>query len=179
MTSERAGIRDARVAKLAREIVAAQRKEIAEMRYLIAEISAGNRVERVFEDPPPVLGGIEEALNSTRLAALDLVTLIEAQARRAIGSGAVCAFRRSPEADPVLWTKPGDGSAAIRLNGVIVPLAAVDGAGPDATTFAAEGIELSVAALGERGDWRANAELVFELDRGLRAGYRGFYACRD
>lgn len=34
MTSERAGIEDARVRKLADEIIAAQRREIAEMRYL-------------------------------------------------------------------------------------------------------------------------------------------------
>ena len=38
MTSERAHIRDPRTRELAKEIIEAQRREIAEMKYLIAEI---------------------------------------------------------------------------------------------------------------------------------------------
>lgn len=38
MTSERAHIRDPRTRQLARQIIEAQRREIAEMRYLIAQI---------------------------------------------------------------------------------------------------------------------------------------------
>jgi predicted ATPase len=41
MTSERAHIRDARTRVLAEEILTAQRREIAEMRYLIAQIEEG------------------------------------------------------------------------------------------------------------------------------------------
>lgn len=63
LTSERAGIEDVRVRELADEIIAAQRREIAEMEWLIADIQA-NGVASTPEDaegrPVPDFSGAVE-----------------------------------------------------------------------------------------------------------------------
>ncbi|MFB0611187.1 DUF305 domain-containing protein [Aurantiacibacter poecillastricola] len=49
MTSERAGIEDVRVRKLANEIIRAQRREIAEMRWLLNDIDENGIIETQAE----------------------------------------------------------------------------------------------------------------------------------
>ncbi|PWJ13326.1 DUF305 domain-containing protein [Jannaschia seohaensis] len=71
MTSERAGIEDPRVAKLAREIILAQRREIAEMRYLVADLAAAETVTEIYRDPPPEIGTAEDALSRVSDSNLD------------------------------------------------------------------------------------------------------------
>ena len=179
MTSERAQIRDPRVQKLAHEIIAAQRREIAEMRYLIAEVSDGNTVESIYRDPPARPGTVEDALSNTLVSQLDPAPMPEAEADRVLGAGPRCTFNRSPEDDPILWTAREGGAAAVKLNGILVDLDAAGApeGGAAFAAFAAPGIAIAVRPLGEEADWRQNAELVFELDRGLTVGYRGFYGC--
>jgi len=172
MTSERAQIRAQRVAKLAHEIIAAQRKEIAEMRYLIAEVSEGNVVETIYRDPPAEVGSLQDALANTLISTLDLSPVPEAEADQILDTSDRCTFNRSPETDPILWTAADGAQGAMKLNGVLVPLEqSADGA------FTAGESALSVRSLGEDADWRSDAELVFRLEQGLSIGYRGFWTC--
>lgn len=176
MTSGRARIEDPRVAKLADEIIAAQRREIAEMRYLIADISRGNVAESVYRDPAAEPGTVADALSNTLISQLDLVPMPADEADQVLQTAASCGFNPSPEADPILWVNEG-GEAAMKLNGALINLEADSEPQDGAASFSAPGTTVTVRQLGEEADWRQNAELVFELDQGLRVGYRGFYAC--
>lgn len=62
LTSERAKITDPRVRRLADDIILAQRREIAEMEALIADLAGGGRADREAIPPsvPPVEGGAED-----------------------------------------------------------------------------------------------------------------------
>lgn len=173
MTSERAQIEDARVRKLADEIIAAQRKEIAQMRYLIADVSAGNVVSDIYEDPAPQGGSVSDALSNTLISKLDLAPMPESQATEILDDTGGCRFNRSPEDDPILWTGAGSSAGVVKLNGVLIGLEQAE----DDGTYTSEGMDVSIRRLGEEGDWRANAQLTFELEEGLVAGYRGFLSC--
>ncbi|WP_375263451.1 DUF305 domain-containing protein [Palleronia sp.] len=177
MTSERAQIRDPRVQNLAHEIIEAQRREIAEMRYLIDDVESGNIVESIYQDPPAVPGTIEDVLSNTLISHLYPSPLPEAEADQVLDAQGVCTFSRSPETHPVLWTGQDQDQAAMKLNGIILPLEGA-GEGPEGgIVFEAPGASVSVQPLGDDAGWRADAELVFSLEQGLTVGYRGFWSC--
>lgn len=177
MTSERAQIRDPRVRKMADEIIEAQRREIAEMRYLIAEVSAGNTVDSIYQDPPAEVGTIEDALGQALVSTLDPSPMPKAEADEILAAGSRCVFHRSPETDPIFWAAQDGADGAMKLNGVLVPLEAQDRT-ETGVVYGAPGVSVAVRPLGEEADWRSDAELVFTLDQGLTIGYRGFYECR-
>lgn len=174
LTSERAGIQDARVARLAREIIAAQNKEIAEMRYLIDDIASGNTVEEIYEDPPAQVGSLEDALSRVSIAALDPASLTRQEAGQVIEGGEVCSFRRTRSADPILWWTRDGAQAVTKLNGVIIALEADGTSAAGQPAFSASGMAMS---LEEIDGWRANASLEFRLEQGLHVGYHGFQSC--
>ncbi|WP_373353731.1 DUF305 domain-containing protein [Pseudoroseicyclus sp. CXY001] len=172
MTSERAGIEDPRVRKLADEIIAAQRREISEMRYLIAH--AGEAAE-VMEPPMPLPGSVDEALAAPQVAALDPAPLAPGEADTVIGGPGTCVFHQSRETGPVLAVS-STGSAAMKLNDTLVTLEG-PAPGPAGGLWEAAGASMEVTPLGDAAGWRGDADLVFRMDQGLTVGYRGFWAC--
>ncbi|MBV7379781.1 DUF305 domain-containing protein [Maritimibacter dapengensis] len=171
MTSTRADIEDARAAKLAEDISAAQNKEISEMRYMIASIREDGRVESVYRDPEPEVGSVNDALSTVRLAGLDPAPLTEAEAAAALEETPTCNFRREPSEEPILWATEDGDKAAIRLNGYFIALEGENG------SYSTERMQIDLTALGDEADFRANSELVWSLEPGPTAGYRGFSDC--
>lgn len=189
MTSERANISDPRVKKLADEIIAAQRKEIGEMRYLIADIEEnGDATDPQLgeTETPPAEGSVEKALGSAELAGLDPAGLKPEEIEKVLEADAACEFRRTNEGKPILAMAGERG--AIKLSGTLIPLAADETIAAETlgngARLTAPGTEITVMPDAE-ANWteenpglrRSDAEMVFHLDQGLTVGYRGFLDC--
>lgn len=194
LTSKRADITDARVRELADEIVESQQREIAEMRYLIADLEGreGSGRQEVPTAGPPEVVPLSEALRRTEVSKLHPAPMKGGEFDKVLSSGPGCEFALVADGDPVLVMRaPAEqGSLAegvTKLNGALVPLqsAAVGDfdvliAGP---TMQANGVRMVVRqvpgeeaeSVGGRQRWKA--DLVFELEHGQRVGYRGFYSC--
>jgi hypothetical protein len=177
MTSVRAQIRDPRVRKLADEIVETQQQEIAEQRYLVREVSAGNVVESIYRDPPAEPGSVDDALARAQISKLDLAPMPRAEADQVLEAPRRCTFAWSSASDPILWAASEGPEAAVKLNGILVGLSSEGEPTAGTMAFSAPGIRVSVRSLGDDADWREDAQLVFELEQGLTVGYGGLYRC--
>ena len=182
MTSSRADISDPRVRKLADEIIYAQDKEIAEMRYLIADIEASGDATQQENPPAAQVVSVDQALSSAEVSVLDPEFLTNDDIAQIFPNGAACTFIYTETSQPVLAIGQ-DGAALTKISGNLIRLDAEDAAavatGPALTTA---GMAMRVSAPGEgarleAGSGRQEADLVINLDAGLQAGYRGLYGC--
>ncbi|WP_265516498.1 DUF305 domain-containing protein [Nitratireductor luteus] len=192
MTSERAQIADPRVRKLAHEIIEAQRREISEMRYLIADLARGGETSDIYEDGPPKTGSVSEAMNQTMLAELDPSPMSQAEIDDVLGPGSGCEFSYTGASNPVFVARAPEGEEGIaqgvtKLNGTLIPFrfaASVDIEDlADGLTTTTEGARVSVRHVADDEPTidgamrRWNADLVLTLTPGPAIGYRGIYAC--
>ncbi|MCF3595058.1 DUF305 domain-containing protein [Rhodobacteraceae bacterium LMO-12] len=187
MTSSRANISDPRVRKLADQIIFAQDKEIAEMQYLVNDIDAnGEATEQGKGNSEPAqIVGLDEALSSAEIAILDLEFLTDEDIAQLFPSGATCTFNYTTTSKPALVVGEVGGSAAalVKISGDLVRLDDESSGNSPITTWNIDGMSLRLITpdgtdtleIGNREMQEAN--LVLELDVGLRAGYRGFYDC--
>ena len=181
MTSSRANISDPRVRKLADEIIYAQDKEIAEMRYLIDSIEASGDATETEQSSSPQVVSLDQALSTAHVAVLDPGFLTDEDIAALFPAGAACTFNYTTGSPPALAIGEADGQTAglVKLSGDLVRL---DAASP--TEFGTDGLAIrigapgdSTAVLGTAGPDPAEAEMTLELDAGLSAGYRGFFCC--
>lgn len=193
LTSSRAQITDPRVRKIADEIIASQRREIAEMQYLIDQLE-NEGVQTDAPDEAAVQSRVvpaREAITTANIAMTDLGELDEAEIERVLGRGPRCDFSYSRDAGPVLAASlptdaSGAGKGVVKLHGLLVETTARHTAAKPSSasgvTVSAEGMQVVVEPQADgtrsadgRSVREANARL--HLDAGMSVGYGGFYRC--
>lgn len=182
MTSNRANISDPRVRKLADEIIEAQNREIAEMRYLIEQAAATGEVALGGAPDIAPLATASEALTGAHIPTLDPAPLNGAEIADAIGDVPRCDFRYTRDGAPVVaFENASDRTGVVELNGKRIELSVIrDG---DGIQLVADPIRLIMnAAPGFTLDGMPHevteAELIFEIGDELRVGYVGYLSCR-
>lgn len=174
MTSTRANISDPRVRKLADDIIYAQDKEIAEMRYLIADIAANGDASGDRGETLARLTDAPEALSTEVLATVDPEFLKEDEIIEVFPKGAACQFAYTEKSPPVFVVgETADGPAAlVKISGDLVRLQ-TEGATRQGGTFEAEPL---MAELRKSGDGD-QFDLIVRAGPEYEAGFRGHYVC--
>ncbi|ORE91752.1 hypothetical protein ATO13_19210 [Stappia sp. 22II-S9-Z10] len=179
MTSSRADISDPRVRKLADEIIYAQDKEIAEMRFLIDDIDRNGDGTGTAAPSASVMT-LDEALATADLPSLDPQFMTDDEIALGLSGGTTCRFTYTEGSRPVL-ALASDGAALMKISGDLVQLQADPASLARGPTAAAAGVSMAVnGPTGDllAGDGERDAVLTMSLDRGMTVGYSGFYDCR-
>jgi hypothetical protein len=183
MTSSRANISDSRVKKLSDEIVYAQDKEIAEMRYLIADIEEAGERRETTSGKKAKLVSAEEALSTEAIETVDPEFLTTDEVNSVFPSNSICTFTYTKTSPPVLVLSGED--ALLKISGDLVALSVDQAAADRRLNVSTPGISISLSPV-ESGTLdsaaaqeRQMTDLVMELDKGHAAGFRGYFGCND
>jgi hypothetical protein len=138
-------------------------------------------------DPMPELLGAREAVQLPDIPTIDPQTLEAAEVRKVLGTRSYCSFSYTAESPPVVaFSEPGQikttDKGLVKIHGRLVALSA-QSVKPGIIYLTAEGMKLEVSIAEPPGQGDANtvqhreADMHFELEQGLRIGYRGWYSC--
>lgn len=180
MTSSRAKIEDQRVRKLADEIIYAQDKEIAEMKYLLASIAKHGISSTENKHVPPELNTVQAALVTPDVQTLAPQFLTEKEISVALPEGAECAFHYTMSSQPVLafGSEGKNEIVALQISGTLVRIAS-----DLENVFTSGDVTLSIssrngappAALKEQG--LSEADMVLSIGSELETGFSGYLRC--
>jgi len=139
--------------------------------------------EPLMSGPPPKVVSASEAVSTPDIPTIDPQTLDDAEIEKVLGAGPRCIFAYTAESPPVVALEVAGqdaGQGVVKIHGRLVKLAAQR---VEAGGFALSGDSMSIRiepAAG-KGDAMPNdlteADTLFELEQGLRVGYRGWYRC--
>lgn len=183
LTSERARIEDPRVRKLADEIIEAQRKEIAEMKYLIRALERdGVRTTQASPAIPEELSA-GEAARRAELATTDLEVLSEAELQGTLGPGPVCWFGYAAQDAPVAAVSAaasGVTRGVIKLHGRVAPMDVQGASLGEGFVMSSGDVRIEARAIegGARTEVR-RGEARLQIGTSLDVGYSGFYRCES
>lgn len=139
--------------------------------------------EPLMSGPTPEVVSAREAVATPDIPTIDPQTLDTAEIEKVLGAGPRCLFAYTAESAPVVALElTGDkaGQGVLKIHGRLVKLAArrTEAGGFD---LSAEGMSVSIQPAKGAGDAMptelTEADMLFELEQGLRVGYRGWYRC--
>lgn len=168
MTSSRAELTDPRVQTLAHDIAYAQDKEIAEMRYLIDDISANGEAEAGPSAPDAQVVSADQALSTEVVAKVDPEFMTQDDIAKALPEGASCRFTYTMSSPAVLAV--GGDAAMMKISGDLVRLDR-QSADNGSARFTAGPL---TAEIREGGDL---SDMIVSANPGYRAGFSGQFRC--
>lgn len=137
----------------------------------------------LMSGPTPEVVSAREAVGTPDIPTIDPQTLDAAEIDKVLGAGPRCIFAYTAESAPVVALElTGDkaGQGVMKVHGRLVKLAA-QRAEAGGFALSTDGMSVSIQPAANAGDAMptelAEADMVFELEQGLRVGYRGWYRC--